>query len=255
MAAHGRSLPRVTWRKNHDDVYMADNELGMGRMAPCESHEVRVYERRNKRQERRRYERADAVSPSGEIEALDIKRTDSSSGRNGGKGGRNGGRREYKPFPGWLYGVLFVVFDMAAVAALQWGVSQSGTRVQLSSPVVGWGFVSKMWIKGNFVFVLNLLLIGALYLALLMLFNRFWIATPVLLAVAIIVGVIEHFKVSIRYEAILPSDLGFLGSNTGNLMSFTPPGPIGSSSAHSRCSWCSSHCSWCSTMSMAGMVA
>ena len=81
---------------------------------------------------------------------------------------------------------------------------------------------------GNFVFVLNLLLIGALYLALLMLFNRFWIATPVLLAVAIIVGVIEHFKVSIRYEAILPSDLGFLGSNTGNLMSFTP-GPIGSS--------------------------
>ena len=109
--------------------------------------------------------------------------------------------------------------------------------------------------KGNFVFVLNLLLIGALYLALLMLFNRFWIATPVLLAVAIIVGVIEHFKVSIRYEAILPSDLGFLGSNTGNLMSFTPPGPIGSSSAHSRCSWCSSHCSWCSTMSMAGMVA
>ena len=167
---------------------------------------------------------ADAVSPSGEIEVLDIKRADSSSGRNGGKGGRNGGRREYKPFPGWLYGVLFVVFDMAAVAALQWGVSQSGTRVQLSSPVVGWGFVSKMWTKGNFVFVLNLLLIGALYLALLMLFNRFWIATPVLLAVAIIVGVIEHFKVSIRYEAILPSDLGFLGSNTGNLMSFTPPG-------------------------------
>ena len=167
---------------------------------------------------------ADAVSPSGEIEVLDIKRADSSSGRNGGKGGRNGGRREYKPFPGWLYGVLFVVFDMAAVAALQWGVSQSGTRVQLSSPVVGWGFVSKMWAKGNFVFVLNLLLIGALYLALLMLFNRFWIATPVLLAVAIIVGVIEHFKVSIRYEAILPSDLGFLGSNTGNLMSFTPPG-------------------------------
>ena len=31
---------------------------------------------------------ADAVSPSGEIEVLDIKRADSSSGRNGGKGGR-----------------------------------------------------------------------------------------------------------------------------------------------------------------------
>ena len=136
MAAHGRSLPRVTRRKNHDDVYMADNELGMGRMAPCESHEVRYMSDEINDKNDDGTNVADAVSPSGEIEVLDIKRADSSSGRNGGKGGRNGGRREYKPFPGWLYGVLFVVFDMAAVAALQWGVSQSGTRVQLSSPVV-----------------------------------------------------------------------------------------------------------------------
>ncbi|KAB7791148.1 LTA synthase family protein [Bifidobacterium leontopitheci] len=151
----------------------------------------------------------------------------SDAGRRGlfGRLRKSGGaRRTFKPFPGWLYGVLFVVFDMIAVAALEIGVSQSSTRVQLSSPTVGWGFVSKMWTKGNFVFVLNLLLIGMLYLALLMLFNRFWIATPVLLAAAIIVAVIEHFKVSIRYEAILPSDLGFLSANTGDLLSFTPPG-------------------------------
>ena len=222
MAAHGRSLPRVTRRKNHDDVYMADNELGMGRMAPCESHEVRVYERRNKRQERRRYERGRCRQPVRRDRGAGYQAGRLLFRQNGGKGGRNGGRREYKPFPGWLYGVLFVVFDMAAVAALQWGVSQSGTRVQLSSPVVGWGFVSKMWTKGNFVFVLNLLLIGALYLALLMLFNRFWTASIVILAVGVIVAAIEHFKVEIRYEAILPADLGFLGPNTGNMLTFIP---------------------------------
>lgn len=110
------------------------------------------------------------------------------------------------------------------MAALEVGVSSSSTRVQLSSPTVGFGFVSKMWTDGNFVFVLNVLLVALLYLMLLMLFNRFWTASIVILGVGIIVAAIEHFKVEIRYEAILPADLGFLGSNTGNMLTFIPAG-------------------------------
>ena len=130
----------------------------------------------------------------------------------------------HKPFPGWVYGVLFVSFDIIVVTALEVGVSSSSTRVQLSSPIVGFGFVSKMWTDGNFVFVLNVILVALLYLMLLMLFNRFWTASIVILAVGIIVAAIEHFKVEIRYEAILPADLGFLGSNTGNMLTFIPAG-------------------------------
>lgn len=130
----------------------------------------------------------------------------------------------HKPFPGWVYGVLFVIFDIIVVTALEVGVSSSSTRVQLSSPIVGFGFVSKMWTDGNFVFVLNVILVALLYLMLLMLFNRFWTASIVVLAVGIIVAAIEHFKVEIRYEAILPADLGFLGSNTGNMLTFIPAG-------------------------------
>ena len=130
----------------------------------------------------------------------------------------------HKPFPGWVYGVLFVIFDIIVVTALEVGVSSSSTRVQLSSPTVGFGFVSKMWTDGNFVFVLNVILVALLYLMLLMLFNRFWTARIVILAVGIIVAAIEHFKVEIRYEAILPADLGFLGSNTGNMLTFIPAG-------------------------------
>mgnify|MGYP002585019854 FL=1 len=130
----------------------------------------------------------------------------------------------HKPFPGWVYGVLFVIFDIIVVTALEVGVSSSSTRVQLSSPIVGFGFVSKMWTDGNFVFVLNVILVALLYLMLLMLFNRFWTASIVILAVGIIVAAIEHFKVEIRYEAILPADLGFLGSNTGNMLTFIPAG-------------------------------
>lgn len=130
----------------------------------------------------------------------------------------------HKPFPGWVYGVLFVIFDIIVVTALEVGVSSSSTRVQLSSPIVGFGFVSKMWTDGNFVFVLNVILVALLYLMLLMLFNRFWTASIVILAVGIIVAAIEHFKVEIRYEAILPADLGFLGSNTGNMLTFISAG-------------------------------
>ena len=130
----------------------------------------------------------------------------------------------HKPFPGWVYGVLFGIFAIIVVSALDVGVSSSSPRVQLSSPTVGFGFVSKMWTDGNFVFVLNVILVALLYLMLLMLFNRFWTASIVILAVGIIVAAIEHFKVEIRYEAILPADLGFLGSNTGNMLTFIPAG-------------------------------
>lgn len=148
-----------------------------------------------------------------DIEELDIKRAQPRT------------KRQRKPFPGWLYAVLFLVFDFAAVAILQWGVTMSSTRVELSSPLVGLGdLIVKMFTKANFVLVLNMILVGVVYMVLLMLINRFWVATPVLLAVAIVIAVIEHFKIGIRYEAILPSDLSFLGSNTGNLMSFVPAG-------------------------------
>ena len=128
-----------------------------------------------------------------------------------------------KPFPGWLYGILFVVFDAIGVGVLEWGVTAT-SRVKLSSPTIGWGFVTKMWTDLNFVAVLNLLICGIVYLILLMICNRFWVATPIYLAIAIIVAVIEHFKIVIRYEAVLPSDLSFLKSDTGNLMSFMPAG-------------------------------
>lgn len=130
----------------------------------------------------------------------------------------------HKPFPGWVYGVLFVIVDIIVVTALEVGVSTSSTRVQLSSPTVGFGFVSKMWTDGNFVFVLNMILVALPYLMLLMLLNRFWASSIVMLAAGIIVAVIEHFKIEIRYEAILPADLGFLGSNTGNMLTFAPAG-------------------------------
>lgn len=129
--------------------------------------------------------------------------------------------------PGWLYAVVVILIDLLAVGILQWGVALSSTRVKLSSPLNGfWTLVSKTWTDLNFVLLLNMLLVGCAYLVLLMLINRLWIASPVLLAVVTVIAVIERFKVELRYEAIQPSDLDFLGSNTGNLVSFVPDGAV-----------------------------
>ena len=108
-----------------------------------------------------------------------------------------------KPFPGWLYGILFVVFDAIGVGVLEWGVTAT-SRVKLSSPTIGWGFVTKMWTDLNFVAVLNLLICGIVYLILLMICNRFWVATPIYLAIAIIIAVtiLSRASLLISYSGI-----------------------------------------------------
>ena len=84
-----------------------------------------------------------ATSKNEPIEELDIATVDPMAKKAG------------KEFPGWLYGVLFVLFDAVGVAALQIGVSESATRVQLSNNMwlTGWGFVGKMFTSANFVAV------------------------------------------------------------------------------------------------------
>lgn len=123
----------------------------------------------------------------------------------------------------WVYAVLFFVFDAISVMILQFCVQRSGRVEMTSSQSSGvWNIISKMWISLNFVFVLNLLVVAMIYGILLMIINRFWITSAILITSSIIVSVIEYMKVNVRYETILPADLNFLKSNTGNIASFLP---------------------------------
>ena len=139
----------------------------------------------------------------------------------------NAPAKERKEFPGWLYGVLFVVFDIIGVAALQIGVSQVTTRVKLSNNMwlTGWGFVTKMFSQPQLRGCAQPDSVGhALCDTCSCSSTVSGLPLPLFLAVTFISAVIEHFKVSIRYEAILPSDLNFLKADAGNLMSFMPAG-------------------------------
>lgn len=129
--------------------------------------------------------------------------------------------------PRWLYAVLFVLFDAIMVMIVQLSVQRSG-RVEMTSSLSAsaWNIISKMWISLNFVFVLNLLIVALIYGILLMVVNRFWITTLILITLSVIISVIEYMKVNVRYETILPADLNFLKSNTGNIASFLPDNAI-----------------------------
>ncbi|WP_241218872.1 LTA synthase family protein [Bifidobacterium dolichotidis] len=130
--------------------------------------------------------------------------------------------KQHRPFPGWLYAVLFIVFDLVTLAIVQWGVSAPTTNDSLNR-VSLLDMIMKMG-KGNFVFLFNVLIIGLIYLALLMLTNRFWIATPILTSVAIIYAVVNRLKIEVRTEPLLPSDLNFLHSDAESIAGFIPTG-------------------------------
>lgn len=158
----------------------------------------------------RDHARSSAYDPVG-VESLEIKTVAPSTAR----------RRRGWAVPGWLYGVLFVVFDFCCFAMLQWGVSSEAGRVSGASIASMGQMIEKMG-SGNYVFLLNLLIIGLAYLAVLMATNRFWVATPIMLCVSLAIAVAEHFKIEVRYEAIQPADLNFLGGNATEIAGFIP---------------------------------
>lgn len=128
-------------------------------------------------------------------------------------------------FSAWTYAVLFLLFDIVGVGMMQWGVTVSSSGASLPGPLIGlWEFISTIWTQQRYVFFLNLVLLGLIYLVVLFLINRFWVATPVVMTVCMIFALVERFKVQARYETLLPSDLDFLNSNAGDIASFMPAG-------------------------------
>jgi phosphoglycerol transferase MdoB-like AlkP superfamily enzyme len=131
-------------------------------------------------------------------------------------------------FSSWTYAVLFLLFSIVGVGMMQWGVSVSTTGSALPEPLAGlWDFIVKMWTQQRYVFVLNLALLALVYLAVLFLINRFWVATPVVMTAWMIFSLVERFKVQSRYEALLPTDFDFLNSNAGDIATFLPSGSTG----------------------------
>ena len=135
-----------------------------------------------------------------------------------------------------FYTVVFALLTSAEVIFLQWGVYSEPeyaedteidqtTRILQSVAGQVTKFVSQMWLEQKYQFLLNFIGIGLIYLVLILVLNRFWIATVIFGVAMTAYGVANSIKMGLRNEPILPSDLSFVSNgNSGSLLSFIPKG-------------------------------
>ncbi|MCI1984605.1 MAG: sulfatase-like hydrolase/transferase [Bifidobacteriaceae bacterium] len=126
-----------------------------------------------------------------------------------------------RAFAMWFYILAFFAVDVLGVMLLQWSV----TTVEPFMGFLNW--VNLIFTAGRFVFVLNLIILGFFYFAIIALVNRFWVATPIFIFLVTVISVVERMKVMVRHETVLPSDVKMAGTNTGNLAEFIPAGSQG----------------------------
>lgn len=136
--------------------------------------------------------------------------------------------------PYTLYALVMALVDSAAVLFLQWSMYKEptyadpdaiDTTTKLLNSVSGQltKFVSQMWMEQKYIWLLNFLALGMVYLVLVFVLNRFWVATAIFSIVTSVFAVANSIKVDLRNEPIIPSDLGFFSSgNGGEIMSFIP---------------------------------
>ncbi|MFR2093229.1 Phosphoglycerol transferase [Bifidobacterium longum subsp. longum] len=137
--------------------------------------------------------------------------------------------------PYTLYVVVMALIDAAAVTFIQWGMYSepqyddpnavdSTTKILNSVNGRVTRFVTQMWLEEDKLnWLLNFLALGMVYLVLVFVINRFWVATAVFAITMSVYAVANSIKVILRNEPILPSDLSFLSSgNGGEITSFIP---------------------------------
>ena len=132
------------------------------------------------------------------------------------------------------YAIVFVMADAFAVLFLQWSVYSeptyddpdavdATTRIMASMAGQLTKFVSQMWLEHQMTFLLNFAALAMIYLVVVFLVNRFWIATAVFVAMMSAFAVANRIKVELRSEPVIPADLSFLSSgNGGEIASFIP---------------------------------
>lgn len=131
-----------------------------------------------------------------------------------------------------LYVLVFLIVSVTATLFLQAGVYQEPVyapdqqvddTTRANQSIIGQvsSFVSRAWLGLGAQALLNLIIVAAIYLAVIFVINRFWVATAIVGSAVTALAVADHCKSAIRNEPVLPSDLSFVANgNTDSLLSF-----------------------------------
>ena len=133
-----------------------------------------------------------------------------------------------------FYAIILMALTTFETLFIQWGMYSEpeykkgediSEAVRQTSSIVGQlsHFISQIWSDKNYIFLLNLIIFAVVYLTLIFIINRFWIATAIFGTFMTVYAVANHIKIESRNEPVLPADLNFItGGNTGQLASFIP---------------------------------
>lgn len=134
-----------------------------------------------------------------------------------------------------FYAIVFLLLTTTETLFMKWTVITEPTydpgikvsnHKKLVEGAVGQltKHVTNMWLTDhNHLFILNFVGLALIYLVLIFVLNRFWLATLVFGVSITAFGVANKIKMEVRTEPILPADFSFIsGGNTGNIMSFVP---------------------------------
>lgn len=133
-----------------------------------------------------------------------------------------------------LYTGVFIFITIFEVIFIQWGMYsepeyttekdvEETTRILESVAGQTTKFICQIWLEQKYQALLNFIILGALYLTLVFILNRFWVSTAIFGSIMTVYAVANHIKMETRNEPILPADLSFItGGNTGELASFIP---------------------------------
>ena len=133
-----------------------------------------------------------------------------------------------------FYAIVLVLVTAFEVVFLQWGMysepeypegSEIDDTTRVLQSVIGrtTKFVSQIWIDHQYQALLNFIVLGVIYLTLVLILNRFWVASAIFGTVMTVSAVANHIKIESRNEPVIPADLNFItGGNAGELTSFIP---------------------------------
>lgn len=133
-----------------------------------------------------------------------------------------------------FYAIVLVLVTAFEVVFLQWGMygepeypegSEIDDTTRVLQSVIGrtTKFVSQIWIDHQYQALLNFIVLDVIYLTLVLILNRFWVASAIFGTVMTVFAVANHIKIESRNEPVIPADLNFItGGNAGELTSFIP---------------------------------
>ena len=123
-------------------------------------------------------------------------------------------------YPTKCYVWFFVFYTILSEIALQWAVNPEKTGEAIWTFFI---FPFRPQSAWRMIPVLNFIVIAAFYLFFVFLINRFWLSSSLFITVVAICSLAERMKVSMREEAILPSDVTMSANgNAAGIADFIP---------------------------------